>query len=203
MTFRAVFGSAAAGVKAMASRSRRQCHPSVQISGQISRMSRGLQTWCRVAGWMSLAVWFVALFQICYAIPPDEIGTSDWSAVGHLRGYDLLFMGWFGPLVPEDTGPPGGNLAWYANPCLFWNTTLLLRGRAPNVIVGLIGLLLAAPALHPFHVTAFLDDHGANGPFRPRAGAYIWVASLVPAVVLWVACRLIPDRSKDDVVGQF
>jgi hypothetical protein len=151
-------------------------------------MSWGLQTWLRVAGWASLVPWLVALFLTCYAIPPDEIRTSDWAPVAHLQGWDLLLCGWIGPV--------DGSLAWYANPCWLWNTILMMRGRPPNPFAAVGGLVLAATALLPFH-SGILDDHGANGPFCPLAGAYLWASALIPAAVMAALAHLAVVRSVD------
>jgi hypothetical protein len=134
------------------------------------------QMWCRIAGALSIALWLVSLFLTCYAVRHDEIGTSDWATVAYMRGWELLFFGWFGSLY--------GEFAWFANPCWLWNTVLMMQGRRPNPYVAAIGLVLAATALHSFHYDAVLDDHGANGPFHPHAGAYVWAASLVPALLV-------------------
>jgi hypothetical protein len=136
-------------------------------------MNPNIARHCRVAAAISIALWSVSLFLPAYV---TALGGDPKHSYFH-HGYDMLLLGWYGPLEWDR------KFAWYANPFFLWSVWRMSAGRAPNAVGAFIGIALALTALHPFHIE-FGDDHGVNGESLPRSGAYVWAAAFVPAVLV-------------------
>jgi hypothetical protein len=120
---------------------------------------------------LSLVMWGVALF--C----PSYVTLLEDQTAQPTYGLELLF---FGPL-----GGSEGHYAWFANPLWAWSLWSMARGRSPNLLICVAAVWLALPALQPFRVLIG-DDHGVNGESKPLFGAYVWIAALVPPLLVSV-----------------
>ena len=119
----------------------------------------------RLIGISALALWCASL-----ALPVE----TDCDGFHAARGYDILALGWFGPIaVLISPLAVLSSVGWYANPFMLWQSGRLLLNRRPGVVGSGISVILAWSSL-------FWTVSPTGGTVCQRhLGFYLWMACAV------------------------
>lgn len=121
---------------------------------------------------MSGALWVTAL-----VVPAFRIEAGWFSGP-----YPGIVVAVVGPLAVTQ-----GIFSWYANIYWLYATIRMSRGHAPNFYLAGVNSLLAGSFLVGF-------SFGTTNGSTPLVGAWLWLLSFVPGVIVGMATMLRADR---------
>lgn len=133
----------------------------------------------RGAAALAVLLWGAACF-----LPTFYVGPT--TPPGHEKlwsGGLVLAIGWLGPMV--------ATLAWYAN--IPWAISVVqgLLGRRPGRITTTVAIVLGLTMF--VMQSAYGEGEGGHGPVSWRIGGFVWLASLLPLlIVAWAQPKAAP-----------
>jgi hypothetical protein len=130
----------------------------------------GIERWLTL---IALLLWCASLFApIGLAHPIGSANMDDLSPDALFKGWNLLLVGWLGPLACA--------LGWYANIPFAITAIQSFRRRTIGRPLVIIGIILAATAFAPFRY------------LNLESGAVVWPFLRGPALWLWFcSCGLV------------